>query len=217
MNCTVIIPARMASTRFPGKPLADIHGKPMIQHVYDAAVAADVGPVVIATDSNAIADWALAVGAVCDLNHAEAKCGCERAARIDHDRKTTLVLQCDEPDIQPGDIRRLAMGAEQYGASTLATECGEDRPGAVHVVTDYLFRSLYFSRQPLTGSRMHVGAYGFSTDGLRHVYGLPQSPLEIAENLEQLRWLSHGRHFGVYVCDHKFRSVNFPADLEQFQ
>ncbi|MEO0576627.1 MAG: 3-deoxy-manno-octulosonate cytidylyltransferase [Pseudomonadota bacterium] len=206
----IVIPARMASSRLPGKPLLDIAGKPMIQHVWLQARAADVGDVTIATDSAEIADTAKRFGADCVLTRADHQSGTDRIAEV-ADKKSwaranIINVQGDEPFIPPEAIRQVAALLVDNPEADLATLCAlieddaeRENPNCVKVVTDSDGFALYFSRAAIpfarneghTGARRHIGIYGYRLAALQKMVAASPCELELAESLEQLRalWL----------------------------
>jgi 3-deoxy-manno-octulosonate cytidylyltransferase (CMP-KDO synthetase) len=217
----VAIPARHGSTRFPGKALAPIHGKPMLQWVYERARASGARDVLIATDDAAIAAAAGAFGAVARMTSADHASGTDRLAElaaIERWPEADIVVnvQGDEPLIPPAIIRQVATLLEsdpEAAIATLATpvESLEEflDPNAVKVVADRRGRALYFSRAPLpwerdgasgglltqrafAGARRHVGIYAYRVGALRRLASLAPTALEKVERLEQLRALENG-------------------------
>ena len=216
----IVIPARMASQRLPGKPLLDIAGKPLIEHVYRRACASSARTVIIATDSEDIAQAARAFGAQAVLTSAKHQSGSDRIAecadRLSWSDETLLVnLQGDEP-LMPAvcldQAAALLADDERASASSLywpITDAAEAADtNAVKVVTDRQGAALYFSRSIVPHPRgftdldaavregvtwkRHIGLYAYRAGALRTFAGLEPTPLEIAEKLEQLRFLEHG-------------------------
>ncbi len=223
---TVVIPARFASTRFPGKPLVDIAGKSMIQHVYERAVASGAREVIVATDDERVRRAGEAFGARVEMTSDRHRCGTERAAevagRLDHAWDWIVVnVQGDEPLIPPRVIAQVAANLADRPHVHMATLCERVLamadvfdPAVVKVVFDRNGRALYFSRAPIPWYRDHFhGAPGTTPPGSRHfrhigIYAyriaylqefLAQSPceLELAESLEQLRALHGGAEIHV--------------------
>ena len=217
----VAIPARHGSTRFPGKALAPIHGKPMLQWVYERARASGARDVLIATDDAAIAAAAGAFGAVARMTSADHASGTDRLAELAAiegwpEADIVVNVQGDEPLIPPAIIRQVATLLEsdpEAAIATLATpvESLEEflDPNAVKVVADRRGRALYFSRAPLpwerdgasgglltqrafAGARRHVGIYAYRVGALRRLASLAPTALEKVERLEQLRALENG-------------------------
>ena len=229
----VIIPARYGATRFPGKPLADLVGKPLIVHVAERALRArGVAQVAVATDDERIAAAVRAAGATAVMTGAAAT-GTDRVAeaarRLDPPPEIVVNLQGDEPLIEPEAIEALlsAMADPAVEMATLARPLDEgelERPHVVKVVTDARGDALYFSRAPIPHrraggasplARAHVGMYAFSRAFLQRFAALPPGRLEAEESLEQLRALEHG--FRIRVVDTQYRGfgVDTPEDLER--
>lgn len=234
MNFLCVIPARYASTRLPGKPLAAIAGKPMIQHVYERAKKAQrPKQVLIATDHALVYDAVKAFGGTVMLTSPDHPTGTDRLAEVARaysDIDVIINVQGDEPLIEPAIIDQLA-GAFDNNAdlvmATLATEMDASEyhtPSAVKVVTDLNGYALYFSRSLLPYPRVqhdalkvykHIGIYAYRRDFLLKYADLPSTPLEKAESLEQLRALEHGFRIKVLKTDFKSIGVDTPEDLER--
>lgn len=231
-----VIPARWASTRFPGKALATLAGEPMIAHVVRRARAArSVDAVVVATDDRRIADAAAEVGAEAVLT-GECRSGTDRVAEVALSRKgweVVVNIQGDEPLVAAENVDVLVRGmlAEpEIGLCTLSRPLPErlvDDPNAVKVVCDARGRALYFSRAAIPYPRersvaaglwrLHLGIYGFRRDALQRFVGWPPSPLERAEGLEQLRALEHGMPIVVLDAPCAAYGVDTPEDLERVE
>jgi 3-deoxy-manno-octulosonate cytidylyltransferase (CMP-KDO synthetase) len=230
----IIIPARFASQRLPGKALADIGGRPMIAHVAARAAAAGVGPVWVATDSSEIAVAAETAGVRATMTAATHRSGSDRIAealgRIDPDGRHDVVVnvQGDEPLIDPQAIRAaLALmddGAADIGTlAALATPSERDDPNAVKLVGTEIapgrLRALYFTRASAPSGEgpllRHIGLYAYRRDALMRFVALPPSPLERRERLEQLRALEAGMRIDAALVDEGARGVDTPADLER--
>jgi 3-deoxy-manno-octulosonate cytidylyltransferase (CMP-KDO synthetase) len=229
----VIIPARFGAQRFPGKPLADLAGRPLVAHVVERArQARGVDVVAVATDDERIARAARAAGAVAVLT-GDAPTGTDRVAQaartLSPAPDVVVNLQGDEPLIEPEAIETLvlAMSDPRVKMATLARplEAGElERPHVVKVVTDIVGDALYFSRAPIPHrraggqsplARAHVGIYGFTAAFLYEFAALPPGRLEGEEALEQLRALEHGHR--IRVADTRYRGfgIDTPEDLER--
>ncbi len=228
----VIIPARYGASRFPGKPLADLAGKPLVAHVVERArLARGVDAVVVATDDERIAAAARLAGAQAVLT-GPAETGTDRvaqAARALSPRPDVIVnLQADEPLIEPAAIEALV--AAVRGGAEMATlarplEEGEgERPQVVKVVTDLSGDALYFSRAPIpyrrsgggsSVARAHLGIYAFTAAFLERFAVLPRGVLEREEALEQLRVLEHGLKIRVVDTGYRGFGVDTPEDLER--
>ncbi|MBI2105127.1 MAG: 3-deoxy-manno-octulosonate cytidylyltransferase [Candidatus Omnitrophica bacterium] len=235
----VVIPARYGSTRFPGKPLALLRGKPVIQHVYEqAAKARRADAVVVATDDRRILDAVERFGGQAVMTSPEARSGTERAAEAARPRSEAVIVnvQGDEPLIQPEMIDQLAEYLERHRAVPMASvmtrlRSGEDaaNPNVVKVVTDADGFALYFSRAPIpfvrqeTGDRgqvrhwKHIGIYGYQRHFLLQFPHLDPTPLEQAEQLEQLRALEHGYRIKLLETAHDTAGVDTPEDLARVE
>jgi 3-deoxy-manno-octulosonate cytidylyltransferase (CMP-KDO synthetase) len=231
----VVIPARMASTRLPGKPLADIAGEPMIVHVMRRAQAAEIGPVVIATDSEVIAACVEKAGGRAVMTRADHASGSDRIFEAlqaaDPERRAEIVVnvQGDLPTLAPSDvaaaIEPLADPAVDIG--TLAAEItrADERtnPNVVKVVGTPIgakrLRALYFTRAtaPWGAGALyhHIGLYAYRRAALARFIGLPPSALEQREKLEQLRALEAGMRIDVTVVDRVPLGVDTAEDLER--
>src|SRR5271166_805692 len=234
INPIVLIPARMASTRLPGKPLADIHGEPMIVHVWRRAIEADVGPVAVATDDPRVIAAVEAAGgrALLTGDHASGSDRIfEALAVFDPGRAHDLVvnLQGDLPTIARASVRAcLAPFADAaVDIATLATPIRRaeemDDPNVVKAVGSEIapgrLRALYFTRAraPWGEGELlhHIGLYAYRRDALRRFVLTPPSPLERREKLEQLRALEAGMRIDVMVVDAAPLGVDTPEDLER--
>jgi 3-deoxy-manno-octulosonate cytidylyltransferase (CMP-KDO synthetase) len=234
-DALILIPARMASSRLPGKPLADIGGVPMIVHVMRRAAEAAVGPVMVATDSAEIADAVTAAGGRAVMTRSDHATGSDRIFEAlglaDPDGRAGIVvnLQGDFPMLQPSDVRAalrpLADPAVDIG--TLAMEITEDAertdPNVVKVIGTTVapghLRALYFTRATApTGDGPlyhHIGLYAYRRDALTRFVRLPPSPLEARERLEQLRALEAGMRIDVALTDTVIFGVDTPEHLEK--
>lgn len=230
----VLIPARMAATRLPGKPLLDIAGLPMIVHVLRRAEAARIGRVVVATDAPEIAQAVTAHGGEAVMTRADHPSGSDRifealegldgAGQID----TIINVQGDLPTIAPDDIKAVLapLSDPEVDIATLAAVIAKDEehtnPNVVKIVgspmTATRLRALYFTRATAPygdGPRYHhIGLYAYRRDALARFVALPPSPLEIREKLEQLRALEAGMRIDVTVVDTVPLGVDTPHDLE---
>jgi 3-deoxy-manno-octulosonate cytidylyltransferase (CMP-KDO synthetase) len=229
----IIIPARMAATRLPDKPLADIHGKPMIVHVWERAMASGVGPVVVATDSMAIAAAVERAGGRAVMTRADHPSGSDRVyeaaenADPHHAHDVIVNLQGDFPTIDPRTIMAatLPLSDPAVDIATLAAEITDEEersaPSVVKLVGSLIapgrMRALYFTRATApTGPGPlyhHVGLYAYRRRALARFVSLPPSPLELREKLEQLRALEAGLRIDVTLIDHVPRGVDTPEDL----
>lgn len=238
----IIIPARYASTRLPGKPLLDIAGKPMIARVVESARASGAERVVVATDDERIRDAVMAFGAQVVMTRAEHLSGTDRLAEaitlLDLDDDEIVVnLQGDEPLMSPTLIREVAALLAARPAAVMATACHaigrrEDflNPNAVKVVTDREGHALYFSRAPIPWPRdtmsganaapikafRHIGLYSYRAGFVARYAAWPVCPLEATESLEQLRVLWQGEKIAVLEAEEApAAGVDTPEDLER--
>ncbi len=231
-----IIPARYASTRFPGKPLVDIKGKPMIQRVYEqASKAISLSSVVVATDDRKIYDVVKGFGGNAVMTLESHQSGTDRCVevveKLDEKPDVVINIQGDEPFIFPGQIDQLAAcfdDAETEIATLsikISNEVELQNPNVVKVVFDKGGNSLYFSRAAIPFNRnpkfsnqeffKHVGIYGYRTDILKEITQLEASNLEQIEALEQLRWLENGYRIKVAKTELESFAVDTPEDLEK--
>lgn len=233
-----IIPARFASTRFPGKPLALIFGKPMIQHVYERAVEANLDVVVVATDDERIKNCVEDFGGkivITSNQHQSGTDRCAEAARTLNLTENDLVIniQGDEPFIRKEEINLLISMFinKEICISTLAKQITEideiENINKVKVVFSKSMRALYFSRLPIPFNRKdnskfkihnyykHIGIYGYKNETLQQITKLEISTLEEIEKLEQLRWLENDFQIHVQVCDYESIAIDTPEDLNQ--
>ncbi|MBL4820960.1 MAG: 3-deoxy-manno-octulosonate cytidylyltransferase [Gammaproteobacteria bacterium] len=229
MNFTVIIPARYESSRLPGKPLLDINGKPMLQHVYERALASDATAVYIATDDERIQAAAEKFDAKVYLTSSDHRSGTDRihevAAALKLSEDAIVVnVQGDEPLMPPAAINQVAHNLdihEAAGISSLYETISDaeeiDDSHAVKVVCDEHGYALYFSRATIPyGSnaqarncRRHIGIYAYRVSTLNQFVSWPHSQLEIQEKLEQLRALYHGVKIHMEVA-----SENVPGGVD---
>ena len=229
----ILIPARMASTRLPGKPLADIAGLPMIVHVLRSAQAANVGTVAVATDSQAIAAAVEQAGGRAVMTRADHLSGSDRIyealEKADPQGNARIIVnvQGDLPTLAPADLAA-ALGPltdSSVDISTVAAEIRIDEeranPNVVKVVgtpvTEKRLRALYFTRATAPSGEgplyHHIGLYAYRRAALQRFVSLPPSPLEIRERLEQLRALEAGMRIDVAIVDSVPLGVDTPEDL----
>jgi len=236
----IIIPARYASTRLPGKPLADIAGKPMIVRVVECAAESGARQVAVATDDARIYDVVVAHGAQAIMTQTDHVSGTDRLAeaiaKLDLDDDAIVVnLQGDEPLMPPRLIRAVADLLAAHPAAVMATACHaiasrDDfmNPNVVKVVTDHEGYALYFSRAPIPWPRdamagggpikafRHIGLYAYRAGFVARYAAWPACPLETTEALEQLRVLWHGEKIAVAEADEApGAGVDTPEDLER--
>jgi 3-deoxy-manno-octulosonate cytidylyltransferase (CMP-KDO synthetase) len=230
----VIIPARMAATRLPGKPLADIAGAPMIVHVLRRAEAAEIGPVVVATDSEVIATAVEKAGGRAVMTSSHHASGSDRIfealTSADPQRRARIILnvQGDLPTLAPEDVRAALAPLDDAAVdiATLAAEIrsAEERinPNVVKVVGSAIgpkrLRALYFTRAIAPAGEgplyHHIGLYAYRRAALERFVHLPPSPLEQRERLEQLRAVEAGMRIDVAIVDTVPLGVDTPEDLE---
>jgi len=229
----VLIPARMASNRLPGKPLADIAGLPMVVHVLRRAEAAAVGPVVVATDSEAIATAVEKAGGRALMTRADHPSGSDRIfealGTVGGDVRVVVNVQGDLPTLQPDDVRA-ALAPLADGAVDIATIAAEirdlserDNPNVVKVVGTPVapgrLRALYFTRATAPYGEgplyHHIGLYAYRRAALERFVALPPSPLERRERLEQLRALEAGMRIDVAIVASVPLGVDTPQELEK--
>ena len=227
----IVIPARMQATRLPGKPLAEINGRPMIAHVIDRAKEADIGPVVVAAAENEIAEAAEQYGAKAVLTDPDLPSGSDRIKAaldsLDKDCRHDIVInvQGDIPTVSPLSIRAALTPLEEPSVdiSTLVAEIKTQEellnPNVVKAVLAASGRALYFSRALVpTGSGPvyhHIGLYGYRRKALERFVQLQPSPLELRERLEQLRALEDGMVISAAVVDDIPLGVDDLDDLER--
>ena len=238
MKFIAIIPARYASTRFPGKPLAILGGKPVIQRVYEQAVSV-LPEAYVATDDERIFQAVESFGGRAVMTRADHKSGTDRieeaATKIGTDADVIINIQGDEPFIQSSQINTLMQLFEntetQIGTLGKPFENMEavSNPNSPKIVTDRRGFALYFSRSVIPYVRgqeqatwlshypylKHLGIYAYRREVLREVTQLPQSPLEKAESLEQLRWLENGYRIRVGITDVETVGIDTPEDLQR--
>lgn len=240
MRILGVIPARFASTRFPGKPLHLIAGRPLIQHVVERCrQAGTLAEVIVATDDERIA---AVVRAFCrvEMTRTDHPSGTDRIAEVMERVEADAVvnIQGDEPLIDPGVVDAVAGALAEAGMSTAATPIRDaaeyDNPNVVKVVVSAAGRALYFSRRTIPYLRAaasrsvpeqlaafpflkHLGLYGYRREILRQLVQLPVSRLEQAEKLEQLRALEHGIAIAVVPVEHDSVGVDVPADAERVE
>ena len=236
-----IIPARYASTRFPGKPLAQLGGKAVIERVYEQ-VSGVVENVVVATDDERIYDAVKAFGGRVVMTSTEHKSGTDRCweayQKQGEQFDVVINVQGDEPFIAHSQLRAIMACFEDEitDIATLVKPFAEEdgiaaleNPNSPKVVLDKASRAIYFSRSVIPYLRgvereqwlkshtyyKHIGMYAFRANVLREVTSLEQSPLELAESLEQLRWLENGYKIGVGISNVETVGIDTPEDLER--
>jgi len=231
---SVIIPARYASSRFPGKPLADLRGKPMVVHACEQAAKSGAASVHVATDDERIAAAVRAHGHEAVMTRADHLSGTDRLAEAAErlgfaDERIVVNLQGDEPLMDPGLIAEIAAALDAAREASLATACHPihdvaalSNPNVVKVVLDRHGYALYFSRAQIPYPReaggtwhRHIGLYAYRTGFLKRYAALEPAPLERTEALEQLRALWHGYRIAVVVSSREIPpGVDTPRDLQ---
>lgn len=234
----VVIPARHGSTRFPGKALAPIAGKPMIEHVVKRVREARlVSSVLVATDDERIKKAVEGFGGEALITRTDHRTGTDRVAEVAVHRQADIYVnvQGDEPLIDPGTIDAVAAAMIEDESIQIATACAaitQQRdimdPHVTKVVRDFDGNALYFSHAPIPWVRessetaavrhwKHLGLYAFRRDALLEFPTLPPGDLERAEQLEQLRWLENGFRIEVVETEYDAVSVDVPADIERVE
>ncbi|MDX1681743.1 MAG: 3-deoxy-manno-octulosonate cytidylyltransferase [Phycisphaeraceae bacterium] len=232
-----VIPARYASTRFPGKPLADETGRPLIQHVLERVQqAASIDRAVVATDDDRIAEAVNGFGGQAIMTDAGHPNGTSRIAEaVDQlgveDDTLVINVQGDEPEIEPGVIDELVAGLRDdpdAPMATLASPFADDEspadPNIVKVIVDRHGRAIYFSRAPIPFDRdesgstylKHPGCYAYRKPFLATYVGLEPTPLEQIEKLEQLRALEHGYAIRIVQTDVRHHGIDTPEQYARF-
>lgn len=242
MNILGIIPARYASSRFPGKPLTIINGKTMIQRVYEQALKAEMlSDVVVATDDERIYDAVVSFGGkvvMTSVNHNSGTDRCNEVVQnIDNEYDALVNIQGDEPFINPEQINQIAeiISLDNSQIASLCKPIKDEEElfdeNVVKVVFDKNFDALYFSRQTIPFLRKveknaaewmksrtfykHIGIYAYKTEVLKEIALLPQSGLELAECLEQLRWLENAYKIKMGITEYESYSIDTPQDVEK--
>ena len=237
-----IIPSRYASTRFPGKPLADINGKTMIQRVYEQ-VESTVDSLYVATDDERISDAVKSFGGKVILTSEKHNSGTDRcyeaSQKAGEEFDIIINIQGDEPFIQPEQIELLksCFTEPDTQIATLVKPFDKDgdfeqtifNPNTPKVVLNNRSEAMYFSRSIIPYIRgkehtewlnthtfyKHIGLYAYRADILKEITSLPQSSLEIAESLEQLRWIQNGYKIKVAITNQETIGIDTPEDLEK--
>lgn len=230
-----MLPARFGSTRFPGKPLATILGKPLIEWVYQGASRVrGATRVLVATDDVRIVAAVRSFGGDVVMSRGTHPTGTDRVAEVAKTLRTDIVvnLQGDEPIFDPAMVEEMIAVMARDPDVEIATACHPiqdteslQSPHVVKVVVDQRHHALYFSRAPIpngalfNGARAlrHVGVYAFRREALAKFAKLPRTPLEIAEQLEQLRALEHGMTIAVVETRHATVGVDVPADIKNVE
>lgn len=230
MKVVAIIPARYESTRFPGKPLVDVAGKPMIQRIYEQVrLCSDIDDVLIATDDGRIRDAAASFGARAVMTSPSCRSGTDRVAQAAQttDADAVINVQGDQVILDRVALTEVARVLRSgFAMVTVATTAGPeelDAPNCVKVVCDLKGFALYFSRANIPFRRgdvsietlKHIGIYGFSRETLERFNSLEATPLEETESLEQLRALENGIPIKVIIASGEYLEINTPEDRER--
>lgn len=233
MRALIVIPSRWASTRFPGKPLAEIAGVSLVQRVWQRVrVCRYADDLVVATDDPRIESHVHDFGGRAVMTPSELPSGTDRIAsaldQLDGTWGIIINVQGDEPLIDPGDVDRMiaVLRDDKPDMVTLAAPIRSDEEfesrDVVKVVTDLAGNALYFSRSPIPHGgagprRRHVGVYGYQAEALRRFTSLSPSPLEMAESLEQLRALQNGLTIRVIETPRSHQGVDRPEDVRRVE
>lgn len=242
MKILGIIPARYASTRFPGKPLTVINGKSMIQRVYEQSLKAELlTDVVVATDDQRIYEAVIAFGGKVMMTSSEHNSGtdrcCEIVDKIGNQYEAVINIQGDEPFINPEQINQITalISTEESQIASLCKPIKDEDElfdeNVVKVVFDKNCKAMYFSRQTIPFLRKtdknakswmqqrtfykHIGIYAYKVDVLKQIARLPQSGLELSECLEQLRWLENSYEIKMGITEFESYSIDTPQDVEK--
>lgn len=240
MKFIAIIPARFASTRFPGKPLVDIQGKPMVQHVYEKAIASSLfEKVIVATDDERIQKAVIGFGGEVAMTKPDHQSGTDRCGEVinqlEEEYDVVVNIQGDEPFIHQSQLEELTdlfkSTPAQIGTlkKRLSNVGDVFNPNVVKVVAGIDKRALYFSRNPIPYVRdsdqsdwlskqqffKHLGLYGYKSEVLKELVKLEPSELEKSESLEQLRWLQNGYQIFISETNHESIGIDTPEDLKK--
>jgi 3-deoxy-manno-octulosonate cytidylyltransferase (CMP-KDO synthetase) len=244
MKIAGIIPARYASTRFPGKPLAEIRGKSMIRRVYEQCLKCpELDALIVATDDDRILNEVINFGGVAMMTSGRHQSGTDRCGevieKLEKEGQTfdaVINIQGDEPFIDPGQITKVTsqLGNESIHIATLVKKISNSQElfdaNVVKVALANDGRALCFSRSALPYIRgreqkdwvnshtfyKHIGIYGYQTEILKKIVTLPKGKLELAESLEQLRWLENGYSIFAEATDFDSIAIDSPEDLSKF-
>jgi 3-deoxy-manno-octulosonate cytidylyltransferase (CMP-KDO synthetase) len=240
MKVICVIPARFGSKRFPGKALASETGKPLVQHVYEAAARAKlIDAVLVANDDDRIRAAVETFGGRAVMTRPDHPCGTNRvaeAARAFPDAEIVINFQGDEPELDPALLDSMVNAIRKqapHDSVEAVTVAGPLRPeevndpNSVKVVLGRSGDALYFSRAPIPWARdgqadrrapllKHFGVYAYRAAALRDYAAMPQTPLELTEKLEQLRWLENGRRMRVLITDRRPAGIDTPEDYAAF-
>ncbi len=222
MRAVALVPARLGSSRLPGKVLADLAGRPMVVRVVERLRGCrELAEIAVATDDLAVAEAVRAAGFVATLTQATHESATDRIAELARHMRAEIVVnvQGDEPFVDPALVDALVVAVRQ--GALIATACAPlsgdpAEPSRVKVVANAAGRALYFSRAPIPAGGpfvQHIGLYAFRREALLQVTALPPSPLERSERLEQLRWLEAGLPIQLVPTQAPSLAVDTPADL----
>lgn len=227
MKITGIIPARFASSRFPGKPLTMIDGRPMIQHVYEQCKKSPfLSDVIVATDDERIAEAIDLFQGKFMMTSSDHASGTDRCAEVCSKIETDAIIniQGDEPRIHPEQINQVAQLLINHSpictlARIIDSKTAQDF-NIVKLVKTIQGKAIYFSRLPIPYHStenyfQHIGIYGYQRNVLLEISKLPSTKLELSEKLEQLRWLENGYDIFVDITEHKSISIDCPEDLRK--
>jgi 3-deoxy-manno-octulosonate cytidylyltransferase (CMP-KDO synthetase) len=238
-NCIGIIPARYASTRFPGKPLVDIAGKSMIERVYEQAKKSSLRQVIVATDDERIRKAVTAFGGEVSMTSIDHQSGTDRCAeviqKLNLKADAVINIQGDEPFIDPRQIDLVCscFDDDTVQLATLVKKVSNPEilfnPNSPKVILDKDQNAIYFSRHPIPYVRgidntdwiskhtfyQHIGIYGYRPDTLMKITRLPVSSLEKSESLEQLRWIENGLKIRTAITTLETLAIDTPDDLKR--
>ena len=222
MRAVALVPARLGSSRLPGKVLADLAGRPMVVRVLERLRGCrEIAEIAVATDDRAVADAVRAAGFLATLTRSDHPSGTDRIAEVALGMQAEIIVnvQGDEPFVDPALVDALVVAVRQ--GAVIATACAPfegdpAEPSRVKVVRSAKGQALYFSRAPIPAGGpyyQHIGLYAFRRATLLQVTALPPSPLEQSERLEQLRWLEAGLPIQLVPTQAPSLAVDTPADL----
>lgn len=229
MKIIAIIPARWGSTRLPGKPLSDINGKPMIEWVYEAVKKSRVDKVVVATDNQKIYDRVLSFGGDVIMTSDQHQTGTDRIIEAyEHfkdEYEYVINVQGDEPMINSNDIDHIinCLQKDKFAIATLIGPLDTSQRTDRNTVKAYIDsdKIKMFTRSPLYGSqvffRRHIGIYGFSRNIIKSISTMDKTENEIAESLEQLRWLDNKISFSYAITEGLYKGIDTQKDLDNYK
>ena len=229
MKIIAIIPARWGSTRLPGKPLSDINGKPMIEWVYEAVKKSKVDKVVVATDNQKIYDKVLSFGGDVIMTSDQHQTGTDRIIEAyEHfkdEYEYVINVQGDEPMVNSNDIDHIinCLQKDKFAIATLVGPLDTSQRTDRNTVKAYIDSDniKMFTRSPLYGSqvffRRHIGIYGFSRNIIKSISTMDKTENEIAESLEQLRWLDNKISFSYAITAGLYKGIDTQKDLDNYK